>query len=91
MERRHYIVHGRVQGVGFRATIQQTAKQLDLVGWVKNKPDGTVELEAQGEQEKLDDLQHELEKGPTPFASVRHLDVSTVAIEKEEKKFRVIH
>lgn len=49
----HAIVKGRVQGVGFRATVQHHAQKLELVGSVKNLPDGTVELYAQGSEEKL--------------------------------------
>lgn len=52
----HAIVHGRVQGVGFRATTCVFADQLNLVGTVRNCRDGTVEIYAQGTKEKLDQL-----------------------------------
>lgn len=90
MERRSIIVHGRVQGVGFRAGVQQVAARLNLTGWVKNKSDGSVELEAEGEASRLDEFQQEIEKGPTPFAKVRHIDTTSKEPKQEEKSFRVI-
>ena len=50
------VVSGRVQGVGYRQTCRQTARQLDLVGWVRNNVDGTVEILAQGGDAEVDDL-----------------------------------
>lgn len=46
--RKHVTYHGRVQGVGFRYTCYDLARTLTLVGYVRNLPDGDVELEAQG-------------------------------------------
>ena len=60
----HCIVAGKVQGVFFRASTQQQAKQLNLTGWVKNLPDGRVEVFACGEQDKLDKLHKWLHLGP---------------------------
>ncbi|TGB04604.1 acylphosphatase [Halobacillus salinus] len=91
MERRHIIVHGRVQGVGFRASVQQVAVRLEVNGWIKNKSDGTVELEAEGNSDQLDHLEQEIEKGPSPFAKVRHMDVSKKEPTQKENKFQVIH
>ncbi len=53
MQRRRYTFSGRVQSVGFRYTALQAARLLELTGWVKNCPDGTVEAEAQGEEVNL--------------------------------------
>lgn len=50
------IVHGRVQGVGFRITAQQHGKRLGLVGTARNMPDGTVELCIRGPQETINNL-----------------------------------
>lgn len=55
-ERRHVIFHGRVQGVFFRATTAEIAAGLAVTGFVRNLPDGTVEMEAQGEPGELDRL-----------------------------------
>ena len=53
MVRYHLIVHGRVQGVGFRYYVQEKAHLYGIRGWVKNRFDGTVEIEAEGEEENL--------------------------------------
>ena len=60
---RHYLVKGRVQGVGFRWFVQREAAELGLRGWVKNTPDGHVEVLAAGEPDQLEDLQLALAKG----------------------------
>lgn len=57
-------MRGRVQGVGFRWFVQQMAEQLGLGGWVRNRLDGTVELEAQGRPEAVSRLIQALQKGP---------------------------
>ncbi len=44
---------GRVQGVGFRFTVRYIAKGFDLTGWVRNLPDGRVELQVSGDEEEL--------------------------------------
>ncbi len=49
-------VYGRVQGVGFRRATRKKAKEIGLIGWIKNKEDGGVELVAQGSREKLKEL-----------------------------------
>ena len=54
--RKHIVFYGRVQGVGFRYYAVNKANQLGLTGWVKNLPDGTVEMEVQGEGPLIDQL-----------------------------------
>lgn len=56
MVRRRVIFHGRVQGVGFRATTAGIARRYPVSGYVRNLPDGTVELVAEGEERVLDDF-----------------------------------
>ena len=46
----HIIVHGRVQGVWFRAGAKEKADELGLFGWGKNQPEGTVEIHVEGEK-----------------------------------------
>ncbi len=50
---RHLVFHGRVQGVGFRAFVEDTAVGLSLKGWVRNRRDGTVEAVLEGPEDKV--------------------------------------
>ena len=59
----HYLVKGRVQGVGFRWFVHREAAALDLSGWVRNTEDGHVEVVATGEAESLAELAQALRKG----------------------------
>lgn len=61
----HVIFKGDVQGVGFRATACRFAERLKLVGFVRNLPDGSVELLAQGQEKDLKLLVHELKQNFT--------------------------
>ena len=63
------IVWGRVQGVFFRDFAQEQAKQLGLSGYIHNRPDGRVEVWAEGERNKLEELVNYLKIGP-PAAMV---------------------
>jgi acylphosphatase len=60
---RHYIVKGRVQGVGFRWFVHREAGARGLKGWVRNTDGGEVEVMVAGSEEKLDELRAELERG----------------------------
>ena len=70
----HCIVHGRVQGVAFRANTRHYARGLGLTGWVRNCSNGTVELVAEGEEDRLQQLVAWCHHGP-PGARVTHLDL----------------
>ena len=67
-------VHGRVQGVGFRYHVRQRAVELGLVGSVRNRWDGSVEVMAEGTRRKLEELLAFLREGP-PSAFVIGVDV----------------
>jgi acylphosphatase len=60
---RHYLVEGRVQGVGFRWYVHREAGALGLYGWVRNTEDGRVEIVASGDVEDLALLRQALQKG----------------------------
>ena len=60
----HFLVKGRVQGVGFRWFVHREASELDLHGWVRNTEDGDVEVVAAGAEENLSELRTALRKGP---------------------------
>ena len=57
------VVHGRVQGVFFRAYTQDEAVRLSLKGWVRNRPDGSVEAVLEGEESAVDQMLEWLHKG----------------------------
>jgi acylphosphatase len=76
--RLHAIVHGRVQGVGYRYFVVDEAQMLRLTGWVRNLGDGSVEALAEGPAPALELLLAALERGP------RNARVSEVAATWEE-------
>lgn len=61
---RRFFVRGRVQGVGFRWFVEREAQILRVAGWVRNNPDGSVEVLAIGEREQLAGLRLRLQEGP---------------------------
>lgn len=63
-EPRRWIVHGRVQGVGFRAYTRRAARGLGLKGWVRNVPDGTVEIAVAGPAKELEEFRRQVRQGP---------------------------
>jgi acylphosphatase len=60
----HFLIQGRVQGVGFRWFVHREASELELRGWVRNTEDGAVEVVAAGSEDDLADLRASLKKGP---------------------------
>jgi acylphosphatase len=83
----HVIVKGRVQGVFFRKSTVQEAERLGLAGWVKNRSDGGVEIEAEGAEEALEAFLAFCRRGP------EHARVEDVAVEhhpaRGDRGFRV--
>lgn len=63
---------GRVQGVGFRASAQFVARGFDVSGWVRNEPDGSVWLEAQGAQTEIDAFLEALRNRMASFITSAH-------------------
>ena len=76
----HCIVSGRVQGVFYRASCRDEARARDLTGWVRNLPDGRVEVVACGDPEQLEAFRAWLRKGP-PAARVDHVNCEACAAE----------
>jgi acylphosphatase len=65
MESIHLEVRGRVQGVGFRWYVMEIARELELAGWVRNRPDGVVEIAAAGEPGAVKKLEAAVAGGPS--------------------------
>ncbi len=75
MIRRRLIVHGRVQGVGFRWAIARAAESRGVAGWAQNRPDGTVEAVLEGEPEAVETVLRLSREGPRG-AQVERVDVA---------------
>lgn len=71
----HLIIHGRVQGVFYRQSMLEEAELLGVSGWVRNRPDRTVEAMVQGEAGAVDTIVRWAQRGPA-MASVEKVDVS---------------
>ncbi len=64
LQRVHVWVKGRVQGVGFRAHVQYSARQIGVAGWVRNVGEDTVEAVGEGEHAQLEQLVDAMRRGP---------------------------
>lgn len=73
MPRLQVLISGRVQGVFYRGSAEAVARQLGLAGWVRNLPDGRVELLAEGPREALEQLRTWCQHGP-PEARVSGIE-----------------
>ncbi|SDL68889.1 acylphosphatase [Sediminibacillus halophilus] len=89
MTNAYMIAKGNVQGVGFRATAQQKAMEIGVKGWVRNLPNGDVELEAEGTDKQVDKFIEIIREGPHRFISVDHLDIEKSKEEKGYGSFEV--
>jgi acylphosphatase len=67
---RHYLISGRVQGVGFRYFAERAAHEAGVTGWVRNLADGSVEAHAQGNRAQIDRFESKLRQGP-PRSEIR--------------------
>ncbi|UVE16606.1 acylphosphatase [Pseudomonas sp. LS44] len=76
----HGYVRGHVQGVGFRQHTEEQAERLNLDGWVRNLPDGAVEVLFEGEEDAVNELAAWLEKGPER-AKVTGLELEPQALQ----------
>jgi len=80
MVRRRVVVHGRVQGVGFRYALARAALTRGVAGWARNLPDGTLEAVFEGEPEAVESLVRLCREGP------RGAEVERVDVFEEEPK-----
>ena len=80
------VIRGEVQGVGFRWSVQRKAAELGLTGYAENLPDGSVRVEAEGDPDRLDQLEAFLRQGPR-WAEVASLDSQRVPATGEFHRF----
>jgi acylphosphatase len=87
MIRQRIVVHGRVQAVGYRYWARREAQRLGVAGWIRNRSDGAVEAEIEGEAQSVDAMLAWLDDGP-PGADVT--SISTADLEPTgEQGFRI--
>ncbi len=87
--RRHIIFYGRVQGVGFRYRAYYAARQYGLGGWVKNRYDGTVEMEVQGDEWNIGALLDFLHK--QNHIRIERIKSEEIAPQQEGQKFQILY
>ncbi|MBI4878119.1 MAG: acylphosphatase [Planctomycetes bacterium] len=80
VKRLHLHIRGRVQGVFYRAAVCERARVLEVAGWIKNRPDGSVEAVAEGPQALLDAFVAFCREGP-PLARVTAVDLAAEPVE----------
>lgn len=83
-----FVVHGRVQGVAFRSYARDAARDLELTGWVRNRVDGAVEGEAQGEPSGVAKFVAFLEQG-SPWSRVTRVEVADLSARTDDSGFVV--
>lgn len=82
-------IHGRVQGVGYRESMRQEAKRLNVCGWVRNRRDGTVEALICGEAVRIEMMVAWAKQGPR-YATVERVEISEAEIPSGDK-FQILH
>jgi acylphosphatase len=85
---RKFLITGRVQGVGFRYFTQRVASQHGIAGWVRNTPDGRVEINAGGDVEAMRQFEREISTGPAG-AHVDHIDTIEISAERPTSEFMI--
>lgn len=83
--RKHMIIHGDVQGVGFRYRAKHAANSLRITGWVRNEWDGTVEMEAQGTEEQINKMFVMISAGT--YINIERVDSKLIPLEEHESGF----
>lgn len=84
--RRHYIFYGSVQGVGFRWRAYHAAAMNRVTGFARNLPDGSVEMEAEGTREAIDNTVRAIAQGQ--FVMIEHMDAREIP-EKGDRSFEI--
>jgi len=89
MTSKQVIFSGRVQGVGFRYHTKQLALGFEVVGWVKNRRDGTVELQAMGEEAELSEFIEEIVAESELAPLIKDYDITDIAPLQGCRGFRI--
>ena len=86
---RRVIFEGRVQGVGFRYTVKDIVRGFDVCGWVRNLPDGSVELQMMGEPDELDALLLEITRESPLAHNIRNYYSDNIPLLENCSGFRI--
>ena len=88
-KRIHLLIIGKVQNVSYRINAKRKAEEFDLAGWVKNTPDGRVEILAEGKKENLEKMIDWCHNG-SDYAIVSEVKIEWVESEEKFDKFRIL-
>ncbi len=83
------IFEGRVQGVGFRYTVKDLSRGFEVCGWVKNLPEGSVELQVMGESEEVESFIKEIAEESSVAHHIKHLTASRIPLMESCAGFRI--
>ena len=86
MIRKHIVFYGWVQGVGFRFRARHAADLYGCTGWVRNEYDGSVSMEIQGTEDRIDQVILAIERGT--YVRIENMDVKTIPVVPDECGFR---
>lgn len=90
MVARHFIISGTVQGVGYRFFAMRAAARHQVLGTVRNLPDGRVEVIAEGDREAMDQFKNDLATGPM-MAEITDIEETDVPVTGRYRDFRLDH
>jgi acylphosphatase len=90
MVARRFLISGDVQGVGFRFFALRAAARHQVLGTVRNLPDGSVEVVAEGEREAMDEFKKDLATGPA-LANVTDIEETDLPVTRLYRDFRIDH
>ena len=83
------IFEGRVQGVGFRYTVKDLSRGFDVCGWVRNLPDGSVELQVMGEPGEVDSFIREIAEESPVARNIKNHYAETIPLLENRSGFRI--
>ncbi|MFD0893500.1 acylphosphatase [Luteolibacter ambystomatis] len=83
------IFEGRVQGVGFRYTTKDLARGFEVCGWVRNLPDGTVEMQMMGEKDELEDFLKEITEESAVAHHIQHVRSESIPLLEGVRGFSI--
>ena len=87
---RRLVISGRVQGVGFRFFVEDAARHEGVSGWVRNLPDGRVEVVVEGDRDAVDRMEGKIRRGPSA-ARIERVDTESETPTGRVGEFRIMN